>query len=264
MVVITNACHILSWYDLVKEALKTNDSTFTRMRLWQSCKEWCAISGMKIFKFYFLNIYLRIWLIISYDYWRKLHGSERVICYNLCLWWLFLCMNFCHNAKVSCTKSTNDIDAFWNGLPINRSSDQQNEHASQFFSADPNTKPFSSRVHGIEWKSCSIIFVADKIALNYHLICENTWGSILSEPETFLSGSYRCITVWKALQHIVCCLQRNHATTQLHFLWKVLQLNSSPPSAAYMRQWIRPALVQIMACCLFGAKPLSKLMLEYC
>ena len=40
--------------------------------------------------------------------------------------------------------------------------------------------------------------------------------------------------------------------------------NSSPPSAAYMRQWTGPALVQIMACRLFGAKPLSEPMLEYC
>ena len=38
-------------------------------------------------------------------------------------------------------------------------------------------------------------------------------------------------------------------------------LNSSPSSAAYMRQWIGSALVQIMACRLFGAKPLSKPML---
>ena len=35
-------------------------------------------------------------------------------------------------------------------------------------------------------------------------------------------------------------------------------VSSSPLSAAYMRQWIGSALVQIMACCLFGAKPLSK------
>ena len=40
--------------------------------------------------------------------------------------------------------------------------------------------------------------------------------------------------------------------------------NSSPPSAAYMRQWTGSGLVQIMACHLFGAKPLSKLMLVYC
>ena len=41
-------------------------------------------------------------------------------------------------------------------------------------------------------------------------------------------------------------------------------LNSSPPSAAYMCQWIGSALVQIMACRLFSTKPLSKPMLGYC
>ena len=44
----------------------------------------------------------------------------------------------------------------------------------------------------------------------------------------------------------------------------LLSLNSSPPSAAYMRQWIGSALVQIMACRLCGAKPLSKPTLGYC
>ena len=41
-------------------------------------------------------------------------------------------------------------------------------------------------------------------------------------------------------------------------------LNSSPPSSAYMSQRIGATLVQIMACRLFGAKPLSKRMLGYC
>ena len=41
-------------------------------------------------------------------------------------------------------------------------------------------------------------------------------------------------------------------------------VNSSPPGAANMRQWIRSKLFQIMACHLFGAKPLSKPMLGYC
>ena len=40
-------------------------------------------------------------------------------------------------------------------------------------------------------------------------------------------------------------------------------LNSFPPSAAYIRQWIGSALVQIMACRLFDAEPLSKPMLGY-
>ena len=43
----------------------------------------------------------------------------------------------------------------------------------------------------------------------------------------------------------------------------LIRLKSSPPSVAYMRQWIMSALVQIMACRLFGAKPLSKPMLGY-
>ena len=41
-------------------------------------------------------------------------------------------------------------------------------------------------------------------------------------------------------------------------------VNSSSTNASYMRQWIGPAFVQIMACRLFGAKPLSKPMLGYC
>ena len=39
---------------------------------------------------------------------------------------------------------------------------------------------------------------------------------------------------------------------------------TSPPSAAFMRQWTGSALVQIMARRLFGAKPLSELLLCYC
>ena len=41
-------------------------------------------------------------------------------------------------------------------------------------------------------------------------------------------------------------------------------VNLSPPSAAYMRQWIGSALVQIMAGRLFGTKPLPEPMLAYC
>ena len=41
-------------------------------------------------------------------------------------------------------------------------------------------------------------------------------------------------------------------------------VNSSPPSAAYMRRWIGWALVQITVCRLFGAKPVSELTLDYC
>ena len=41
-------------------------------------------------------------------------------------------------------------------------------------------------------------------------------------------------------------------------------INSSPPSDEYMRRWTGSALVQVMACRLFGAKPLPESMLPYC
>ena len=44
----------------------------------------------------------------------------------------------------------------------------------------------------------------------------------------------------------------------------ITPLKSSPPSDAYMWQWIGSALVQIMACRLLVTKPLSKSMLCYC
>ena len=43
----------------------------------------------------------------------------------------------------------------------------------------------------------------------------------------------------------------------------LLPLTHLPPSATYMRQWPGSALVQIMACRLFGAKPLPQPVLTY-
>ena len=40
--------------------------------------------------------------------------------------------------------------------------------------------------------------------------------------------------------------------------------NSSPPSAGYMHQGTEPALVQSIACRLFGAEKLAEPMLTYC
>ena len=56
-------------------------------------------------------------------------------------------------------------------------------------------------------------------------------------------------TKWPAIQ------QKNPSETD--------PFNSSPPSAAYMRQWIGSTLVQIVACRLFDTKPLSKPMQGY-
>ena len=41
-------------------------------------------------------------------------------------------------------------------------------------------------------------------------------------------------------------------------------INSSPPNATYMCRWNGSALVQVMAYCLFGTKPLPEIMLTYC
>ena len=48
------------------------------------------------------------------------------------------------------------------------------------------------------------------------------------------------------------------------FIKTLFSLNSLRPNDAYMHHQPRPSLVQIMACCLFAAKPLSEPMLYYC
>ena len=49
------------------------------------------------------------------------------------------------------------------------------------------------------------------------------------------------------------------------YTWMILHLiKSSPHGAEYICQRIKSALVQIMACHLFGTKPLSKPVLDYC
>ena len=62
---------------------------------------------------------------------------------------------------------------------------------------------------------------------------------------------------------------RRHTEIQLYNIqmcaWALaINLNSSKPSAAYVRQWMASSLVLIMDCRLFGAKPLSEPMLVYC
>ena len=58
--------------------------------------------------------------------------------------------------------------------------------------------------------------------------------------------------------------QKDHLYLSITLNTPPPSVNSSPPSAAYMRQWIGWTLVQIIACSLFSAKPLSKPMLHYC
>ena len=85
------------------------------------------------------------------------------------------------------------------------------------------------------WKQISMRFES-----NYNnFIQENEFYHIACQTVVFLSPP-QCGKTWlQVLKHIFLC-------------------------AAYMRHWIRPALVRVMACRLFGSKPLSKQMLGYC
>ena len=53
-------------------------------------------------------------------------------------------------------------------------------------------------------------------------------------------------------------------STNFGIWWWFAGLTHLRPSAAYMRQWICSAIVQIMDCRLEGAKPFSEPMLTYC
>ena len=57
--------------------------------------------------------------------------------------------------------------------------------------------------------------------------------------------------------NVITNVRVNCAIRNVHF-------THLPPSDAYMRQWTGSSLVQVMACCLFGDKPLPEPMLIYC
>ena len=66
--------------------------------------------------------------------------------------------------------------------------------------------------------------------------------------------------------HISCkIVEQNNGRQQVKPLHKSTGfINSSPPIAAYTRQWTGSTFVQVMACRLFGAIPLPEPMLAYC
>ena len=88
------------------------------------------------------------------------------------------------------------------------------------------------------------------LMVNCKTLMERGSSKFISRNKTFLLK--KCV--------LKCCLQN----TTILFRSMCVRFNSSPPSVAYIRQWIGWALVQIMACRLFGAKPLSKPMLCQC
>ena len=106
------------------------------------------------------------------------------------------------------------------------------------------------------------------VLTSYDKVVDSRWTM------SFLAGYIPCqLSTPIGIVEALCGWMSSTGEKQQYFRYENYQqinsfsfypLNSSPPSAAYMCQWIGSALVQIMAWSLFGAKPLSKPMLRYC
>ena len=108
---------------------------------------------------------------------------------------------------------------------------------------------------------CKIM--ADVVTWKYFSLFFNYWWLIVPQK---LSLKLLLAPVIKFVAHKI----RNADNCANHFIkWciydmiSILDANSLRLSDAYMRRWTGSSLVQIMACRLFGAKPLSEPMLEY-
>ena len=91
----------------------------------------------------------------------------------------------------------------------------------------------------------------------------NPWWhyDLKKQHSTLLSGSQpvtKCYLPYYVIQDSYVLLRNQAIILTVEFL------NPLWPSDAYMRQYTRPSLVQIMGCRLGGAKPSSEPLLEYC
>ena len=102
---------------------------------------------------------------------------------------------------------------------------------------------------GISWEWRCSWSSADRRCSNYIWVINNFIAYLVFYSSSTLLWSHHQ-SVWMAIHTRLCD--------------SLLRINLSPPKAAYMHQWTGSALVQIMACRLIGAKPLSKLILGYC
>ena len=113
---------------------------------------------------------------------------------------------------------------------------------------------------------CNLIEISLKFVPNVPLNNKSILVQIMAWRQTSNKSLYEPVMV-SLLTHICVTLSqwvKNLVNEMSAILFRPQCINSSPLSAAYMRQWIGSAFVQIMACCLFGTKPLSKAMLGYC
>ena len=84
---------------------------------------------------------------------------------------------------------------------------------------------------------------------------------LCSKKKTAMHSTWALI--WPSIQHNNTGLQADKARI-ICVVWPVLLSNASLAGVPHMRQWTGSALVQIMACRLFGAEPLPEPRLTYC
>ena len=75
-------------------------------------------------------------------------------------------------------------------------------------------------------------------------------------------NQFTCHSSGQIMNHSSKCQETTEKYVSHFVSWSIF--NSSPPSATYMRQWIGSALVLIMACRIFGTKPVSQLLPGIC
>ena len=104
-----------------------------------------------------------------------------------------------------------------------------------------------------------------------HYAIKNLFASVfITEQSTFNVPvtDYDWKTIWTSCGLLPWLLASQavdcHDIDWIKYPGLAFEFNSSPPIAAYMRPWTESTLVQIMACRLVGAKPLSEPMLEFC
>ena len=104
-------------------------------------------------------------------------------------------------------------------------------------------------MHKHRWSTC----------ISNHLYDYVLWD-VITHPCHKFNGGYTKVRAWMSLNGFYFGVG---AAQEASGPWGICK-KSSPLCAAYVRQWIGSVLVQIMACRLFGAKPLPKPMLGYC
>ena len=84
-----------------------------------------------------------------------------------------------------------------------------------------------------------------------------TYCQLYSYKQASMKFGYKYIFFqWNAFVNVIC--------KEALIFFCPQHVNSSPPSATYMHQWTGTSLIPIMACHLFGAKPLPEPILTYC